>query len=174
MIEVLKTLLPPPTHPIETPKTPWPEIDHIPFPTFYQEIIKTYGSGEIGGFITLFNPFSKNKNLNFFKQCAGILEDLQELKQSAPEYYAFTFYPAQGGLIPFGVTANGDYLFWLYDKECASDAWKIGILASRDAVIEEIGMHFEAFLLSLLRGEIVCASFPNAPFSTPLTFTPFR
>ena len=37
-------------------------------PSDYIEFINEYGTGRIADFIVIFNPFSKNEDVNFFEQ----------------------------------------------------------------------------------------------------------
>lgn len=79
----------------------WPMIENgLPFPSDYIEFINEYGSGRIADFIVIFNPFSKNKDVNFFEQYKFILEDLNYLIKSDKDYYNYQLYPKDNGLIP--------------------------------------------------------------------------
>jgi len=90
----------------------WPSIDErFSFPKDYIEFINVYGTGRIADFMVIFNPFSKNQDINFFEQKKIIIDDLGYLNNEDPEYFKYNLYPDINGLLPIGVTDNGDYIF---------------------------------------------------------------
>lgn len=140
----------------------WPLIeDGLPFPSDYIEFINEYGSGRIADFIVIFNPFSKNENVNFFKQCKFILEDINYLIESDKDYYNYQLYPKDNGLIPLGVTDNGDYLFWVVNSKDNSELWTVAIIAARSPEVEYFDGGLTDFLEGLLKNKIRCKSFPD-------------
>lgn len=106
LIKKLVTILASPVAPSDSGKgMKWPLIeDGLPFPSDYIEFINEYGSGRIADFIIIFNPFSKNEDVNFFEQYKFILEGLTYLIESNKDYYNYQLYPKDNGFIPLGVT----------------------------------------------------------------------
>ncbi|KLR26633.1 hypothetical protein ABR26_02605 [Enterobacter bugandensis] len=140
----------------------WPRIeDGLPFPSDYIEFINEYGSGRIADFIVIFNPFSKNEDVNFFEQYKFILEDLNYLFESDKDYYNYQLYPKDNGLIPLGVTDNGDYLFWVVNSKDNSELWTVAIIAARSPGVEYFDSGLTDFLEGLLKNKIRCKSFPD-------------
>lgn len=138
----------------------WPLIDgKYVFPQDYIALITQYGSGLIADFITLFNPFSKNEYIEFFQQKEWILEDFNSLINDDPDDYTFVLYPKQNGLLPIGVTDNGDTLFWVVSSE-NSELWTIAIIPFRAAEVEFIAENLTGFLEGVLSKRIRCQSFP--------------
>lgn len=80
-------------------------------PDDYKEFIGLYGSGRIANFLWIFNPFSSNKNLNLEQQIelqSSVLGELESYGEKNP----YKSFPAPGGVLPFGITDNGDVVFW--------------------------------------------------------------
>ncbi|HCM9714774.1 TPA: SMI1/KNR4 family protein [Enterobacter kobei] len=139
----------------------WPLIeDGLPFPSDYIEFINEYGSGRIADFILIFNPFSKNGYINFFEQYKFILEDFNYLIESDKGYYNYQLYPNGNGLIPLGVTDNGDYLFWVVNSKDNSELWTVAIIAARTPEVEYFHSGLTDFLEGLLK-KTRCKSFPD-------------
>uniref|UniRef100_UPI0036DE0C98 SMI1/KNR4 family protein n=1 Tax=Photorhabdus sp. RM322S TaxID=3342825 RepID=UPI0036DE0C98 len=159
----LKTILPPPVSPNEAgQKGKWPLIDNnYHFPNDFIEFINCYGTGRIASFINIFNPFSENDDLNFFNQKDLIIEDFNYLIEDDKDYYRFSLYPNKDGLLPIGVTDNGDYIFWVISPTDNSDSWKIAIIASRSPEVEYRQEDLTSFLEGVLSKKIKCRSFPD-------------
>lgn len=163
----LKTILVPPHSPSENgDKDVWPPIDvNISFPDDYVDFIKSYGTGRIADFIALFNPFTKNVDLNFFEQKKLILEDFNYLINEDSDYYNYTLYPNKGGLLPVGVTDNGDYFFWVVSNVENSNLWGTAIVASRSPDVEYFDVNITSLLAGILSKKIKPDSLPgNFPY----------
>lgn len=52
-----------------------------PLPTDYMTFVDRYGSGEIGKWLTIFNPFSKNPNVNLLESFTSLLASIAALKE---------------------------------------------------------------------------------------------
>jgi hypothetical protein len=162
-INKLVTILAAPVHPSESGKgMTWPQIeDNLSFPSDYIDFINEYGSGRIADFIVIFNPFSKNEDVNFFDQYNFILEDLNYLNDSDKDYYKYQLYPKDNGLIPLGVTDNGDYIFWVVNSKDNSDLWSTAIIPARSPEVEYFEGGLTNFLENLLGNKIKCKSLPD-------------
>ncbi len=68
------------------------------------------------------------------------------------------FYNDKKGLFPWGITENGDELFWNF---IGDDSIEIVVYESRYASVMRYAMSMEEFLCKLLRQEIVCPIFPD-------------
>lgn len=163
----LKIILVPPHSPSENgDKDIWPPIDvNISFPDDYVDFTKSYGTGRIADFIALFNPFTKNDDLDFFEQKKPILEDFNYLIDEDSDYYNYTLYPNKGGLLPVGVTDNGDYFFWVVSNVENSNLWGTAIVASRSPDVEYFDMNITSLLAGILSKKIKPDSLPgNFPY----------
>ncbi|WP_072035264.1 SMI1/KNR4 family protein [Dickeya fangzhongdai] len=163
----LNSILVPPDFPNESGSgDTWPSIDEgITFPNDYVEFISNYGTGRIANFIAIFSPFTQNYDLNFFEQKKLIIEDFNYLNNEDPDYFKYNLYPEKNGLLPIGVTDNGDYIFWVVCDLNNSDAWGTAIVASRSPDIE----YFDENITSLLSGVLLRKIKPD---SLPSNFPP--
>jgi hypothetical protein len=89
------------------------------------------------------------------------LEDLNYLIESDEGYYNYQLYPKDNGLIPFGVTDNGDFLFWVVNFKGNSELWTVAIIAARSPEVEYFDGGLTYFLEGLLKNKIKCKSFPD-------------
>lgn len=171
-LKKLNKILPPPIYAYDTGiGVNWPLIDNnFSFPKDYIEFITQYGVGKIDNFLTVFNPFSDNENLNFFKQKKWVIDDFIELTESDPDYYPFILYPKVNGLLPIGITDNGDYLFWIVSSD-NSDSWNIAVIAARASEVEYQPENLTSFIAGVLSKRIQSMSFPKNFPSTNIVFS---
>ncbi|MCC8381118.1 MULTISPECIES: SMI1/KNR4 family protein [unclassified Xenorhabdus] len=159
----LNNILPLPIHPNENGQDKkWPLIDDLhSFPKDYKDFITLYGTGRVADFITIFNPFSEDDDLNFFMQKEWIIEDFTSLVESDPDYYPFIFHPNNNGLLPIGITENGDYIFWVASSDNC-ELWSVAIIAARAPEVEYRQENFTDFLEGILSKNLKCMSFPDS------------
>jgi len=170
-INNLLAVLPPPTTPNEAGAgKQWPMIDGMFFPSDYVEFINVYGSGRIADFLVVFNPFSQNEDINFFDQFSLVLSDFNELVASDRDYFNYPLYPVENGLIPVGVTDNGDYIFWVVTSRQNSDEWQVAIIASRSPEVEYFQGTLTSVLEGLLMGRLSSSSLPSRFASAGIRF----
>src|SRR5579872_4898090 len=100
-------------------------------PQDYKQFIEVFGTRKIGDFIGILNPFSENEFVNLIKSSKGFLEADEVLRKKHPKDYVYDFYPEQGGPFPFGVTDNGDVLYWKTEGE--PDRWPVVIFDPRES-----------------------------------------
>ncbi|MEQ9832953.1 SMI1/KNR4 family protein [Pectobacterium versatile] len=162
-IPKLNSILVPPDFPYESGSVDtWPSIDEgTTFPNDYVGFISNYGTGRIANFIAIFNPFTQNNDLNFFEQKKLIIDDFNYLNNEDPDYFKYNLYPEKNGLLPIGVTDNGDYIFWVVSDLNNSDAWGTAIVASRSPDIEYFDENITSLLSGFLSRKIKADSFPN-------------
>jgi hypothetical protein len=172
----MEMIISPPVVPNEAPQCEeWGEIERklgIALPTDYKYFLERYGSGRIDEFISIFNPNASNKFLNFNHQIEEQLNVIRELKAEGSEVVPFEIFPAEGGLLPFGKTDNGDVLFWVTVGQ--ADTWSVAVNASRSPEWQVFSCGMVEFLSSILRKHESCSIFPNDfPSDTPI-FVPYR
>lgn len=141
-------------------KNSWEEVEKrigITFPEDYKEFIDSYGEGSINEFLWVLSPFCKNENLNSIKRFKVMQESYNSIKKEFPEDFLFEFYYGQNGLFPWGITDNGDELFWNYKD----DTIDIIVYASRYTEYVTYAMSMEEFLCNLLKKDIICSIFPD-------------
>lgn len=174
-IELFKKVIKVPESPCNNGnKADWEEFENKEiqiFPDDYKAFINTYGSGVINNFIWILNPFEKNENINFFKKSKEMLDAYSELKQMFPNDYVYDVYPQSKGLLPCGVTDNGDEIYWKTDQHI--NDWKI-IVYDSSAESYEYDMSLIEFLYKICIKEIMCEAFPDDLFDKEAKFTKFE
>lgn len=175
-IETLRKILPPPLSPIESGKEEyWTEIEQkigISLPSDYRDYITTFGTGYVGEFIWVFNPFASKPTFNLIEQIRVRLDAVRVIKQQLPSDAPFKLFPEQGGLLPCGATGNGDCLFWL--TEGNPDEWPILVNESRGPDWAQFNMRLTDFLAGVIRREISCEIFPTDFPGQRVIFAPRR
>ncbi|MBW5894509.1 SMI1/KNR4 family protein [Pectobacterium polaris] len=174
-ISDLNSILVPPDFPNESGSGDvWPSIDKdLSFPSDYIEFISIYGTGRIADFLAIFNPFTQNHDLDFFEQKKLIIEDFKYLNNEYPEFFTYKLYPEINGLLPIGVTDNGDYIFWVVSDLKNSDTWGTAIVASRSPDIECFDENITSLLSGILLRKIKSDSLPNNFPPENITFEKF-
>ncbi|MBI1259274.1 MAG: hypothetical protein GC204_17550 [Chloroflexi bacterium] len=148
----LLSLLRPPEEPIETGSAEgWAAVEAMlstTLPEDYKQFIGNFGSGWLGGFLFVWNPFASAFYMNFETRYVWKLGSLEG------EPLPYPLYPASGGLLPFAATKDGDTLFWV--TQAQPDHWTIFILPARGSAddYDEYAMDFTTFLCKLLKFEI--------------------
>ena len=138
----------------------WKSIENekkIVFPEDYKRFLEYYGEGSINNFLWILSPISENPYLNSFKQLSNMKNSYEYMKNNNLIDYDYCFYDNGGGLFPWGITDNGDELFWNYLK----DRIDIVVFSSRYEDIMSYKMSMESFLYGLLSGKIECDIFPE-------------
>lgn len=154
-------------------KKMWSDIEekhNIFFPDDYKWFISNYGTGLINDFILVFNPFSENKNINFFDQIEYLLESYLISKEYDQEAFYWSVYPEKGGLLPFGRTLNGDELYWKTDGN--PNEWKI-VICDKD-LCKEYNSGLVELLYKILIREEKIHCFPEDAFEEQPFFKSFN
>lgn len=165
----ISKLITPPADPNDAPQPhEWSKIEAllgISLPEDYKEFTSLYGTGRIDNFLWVFNPSSQNENINLATQVRvqlGALSDLQTFGEVLP----YKLYPEPDGIFPFGITENGDVLYWKTTGQ--PEAWSVLVNEARSPEWETFSMTMTEFLLEVLNRRIRPSAFPNAfPSSTP-------
>ncbi len=157
--EELVHIAPPPGQPVDG-RGDWSQVERslCALPDDYKVLVGAYGAGSFDHFIWVLSPFSKNQYLNLIEQAKLAREAHESLRRdfSEPPYYPF--FPENSGLLPFGITDNGDYLYW---KTAGSPKnWPVIIGAAREPKYEIFKCSVSEFLADILSRRITCNIFP--------------
>ncbi len=152
LVSKLKNIFPVPDKPhcAVTDEAQWAAIEEklgLQLPADYKTFIGIYGTGHIGDFIILYNPFSTYKPANLFHYIEYILWAESQLKPFSP--LELPLYPEPGGLLPFAKTYDGDCLFWQTQGE--PDEWTLYLQEVRSSDYEQYAMTMSDFFIKLLR-----------------------
>jgi hypothetical protein len=162
-MKALENLMRPPARPSETPeKGGWEAVEAtlgFALPEDYKEFISTYGTGAVDGFLWVLNPFSKNQHLNLINQGTVRLDAQRRFAEDSGITTPYALHPDADGLFPWGLTDNGDVLYWLCKG--APSSWFIVVCDSRASYWEEFNFSTTEFLASLITRQIVVDVFPD-------------
>jgi hypothetical protein len=169
----LESVVAPPKQPLEVPSAAeWSTYEGklgTGFPDDYKRHVERYGSGGFDQFIWIFNPKAKSSYFNLMDQASRILAGEKELREKhGASEVPFRLFPEFGGLLPFGITDNGDTLFWKTGGD--SNRWTVVVNTVRTARYEEFGRNMTDFLVGVLSGELKCKAFPEDVPSAAPTF----
>jgi hypothetical protein len=152
----------------------WPEVQErigSVLPRDYKDFINSYGSVYVNRFLQVHNPFSERPFVNLYRQVARTLSAWRELKTghgSALCPYPLWFEP--GGLLPWGLSDNGDGLFWL--TEGHPDQWTVVLNERGGDGFEVFGGSMVEFLIAFLTRSLderfFGGQFNDAPMIEPL------
>jgi hypothetical protein len=127
-------------------------------PPDYVIFINQYGTGCIDNFLWIWNPESKNKYLN-------LLEVVKETHGYVDVAFNKAGGKAKGGLLPFGISDNGDYFCW--DTYGEPSSWPVLVFDPRGGVYDSPNLKFAEFLFALFSGELILNALPRGIPSVP-------
>ena len=130
--------------------------NNIVFPEDYKRFLEYYGTGSINGFLWVLSPICDNSYLNSFEQYKIMKKSYETMINRNLMDFKYRFYNSGIGLFPWGITDNGDELYWNYIK----DGMEIVVFASRYADVFSYKMNMEEFLCGLLTKSIECSVLP--------------
>jgi hypothetical protein len=175
-VATLIELAPPPSRPYD-PGTPeqWDAMEAklgTRLPSDFRAIAERYGGGTFDHFIHLASvgELSRAPRIDELLDSSNMTWDTR--KGSS---YALPrgIYPKLGGLLPCGVTDNGDLLHWKTGGD--PDRWTIAVVGARLGPVEEFKCGFAEFLVRALTGKIRPQAFRgNVPDTEPPRFDPAR
>lgn len=90
---------------------------NVSFPLDYRHFIEQFGGGCIDSFLWILSPASQNENLSTVPMMKKWSGTLRQIQNDAPEDVPYPLWPDANGLVMWGVTDNGDLLFWSNDSE---------------------------------------------------------
>lgn len=159
-IELLKILLKTEKEQLNGRNKNWNEVEdkfNIVFPDDYKQIIDMYGSGAVNHFLWIYSPFSSNTNLNLMNKFYELKISYEYMKNNFPEKFPLEFYNGKRGIFPWGITDNGDELYWNFTDNTA----EILIYESRYSNMQKYDEDLSGFLVNLLSKKISCDIFPD-------------
>ncbi len=152
-LRILLSEAPPPSLPVDAGEEKrWNDFQRTigtALPADYKWLINTYGSGVFRGILVLWNPFSKDKEINLLKQVTPVLKSFgQRFRGEFP----LPCFPEPGGLLPFGGDQDRVYLFW--KTLGPPEQWHIVHYKSDDGGYRIYPMGIVEFLVQWIAGRI--------------------
>jgi len=167
-IDMLMQVIPPPLEPTGAFLGPWAPVEAelgIPLPPDYKDLVRVYGSGHYMEFFGVGVPRSPNPNtrleMKVPRACATFF-DRDELP--------YPLWPDPQGLVPFGSTDNGDFLFWL--PRGAPEKWGVVVWDRGLWTFESFDCDITSFIAGVATGEIIPEAFPEDLVTCDCLFRP--
>lgn len=167
-IENLMKAVPPPAKPFQAFAGPWEPIETeigTTLPQDYKEFARLYGQGYFMEFLGIDIPRSQNPNVRLEFKVRAVCSTLLALDE-----LTYPLWPSPGGLLPFGQTDNGDYLFWLTHGAPAD--WGVVVWDRAFGAFEPLECDLTDFLAGLASGEILPKEFPDDLLPCDCMFKP--
>ncbi|MCX2953346.1 SMI1/KNR4 family protein [Lentzea sp. NEAU-D7] len=138
------------------PAVDWPAVESrlgTALPADYRVLAENYPALSIDGFMGVFHVVSEKDDESDLREFAErTLGYWRALRADLPDAVPHPLYPESGGLLPWGVTDNNDFLCWLTNGE--PDEWPVVVTTVHEWWTYEGTML--SFLSGILRREIVC------------------
>jgi hypothetical protein len=133
----------------------------VALPADYKQIVSAYGSGCFNAFVRIFNPIATSPYGNLLSQriLQGDIEE--ETRDDDYPVYPHPVVPAIPGILPFGITDNGNVLFWIVGSSDTA-RWTLAVNDPRSDRRDVFHLDLVSFLCQLLVGEIRCSVFPDS------------
>jgi len=128
-------------------------------PTDYLRFVQSYGPGVIDDFLYVFIPQAANDNLRLESQYERQTSALRSLREHGV-HIPFAIHPEPGGILPWGVTDNGDVCFWKTQGE-DPDRWEVAVADGRMSYWFEYPGTMSELLLGVLTRVVYCDIFPD-------------
>jgi hypothetical protein len=159
-IERLMAVVPPPAAPSQAFRGPWEPVEAKigrELPPDYKAFVRLYGGGYFFDDLVMINVAeATSPGARLESQVPLICGTFTAFGDDRLPY---RLWPEAGGLIPFGVTIDGDYIFWL--PEGAPAAWKVVVWGRGLGTFEVFDCDVTDFLAGLASGEILPKEFPE-------------
>jgi hypothetical protein len=129
-------------------------------PEDYKEFIEIFGFGKVNEFLTILVPNVSNKYVDLVKRGRMELAAYESARTEFPEYYQDNTYPTPGGLLPFGLTDNGEVLYWR--TVGAPTDWTVTVYESRGPEKCDFPGGMCDFLVAILTRRLECNALPRS------------
>jgi len=171
----LTRLVPPPRR-SRNPATEWPAVEAalgVALPPDYKALVEVYGLGQFDDFLSVFHPETANPHLNLQRAVTGPYGALWALRtlREGGEAIPYPIFPESGGLLPWGITDNGNVCYWRTASSNPS-RWTVAVNESRGPTWDDFAGTMVDFLLAVLSRRRRCVVFPDDFPSDHPTFTP--
>jgi hypothetical protein len=150
--DVIALISPPATpHEVGT-LAEWQAIEQVlgvTFPSDFREFVFAYGSGQLGQFYWVWNPFWGPE---FLREVRDVCGSEGDLRRQYPDFYPYPIYPERPGFLPWGSDDNGNYYGWL--TEGPSDRWPVLTNNMRGRGYRLFQGTMTEYLAGVFRGEV--------------------
>ncbi|HEY3695176.1 SMI1/KNR4 family protein [Phenylobacterium sp.] len=134
-------------------------------PQDYKDFVRIYDEGEFMEFLGIHVPACRSPHVRFEAEVHAVQKALLD-----DEGLAYPLWPNPGGLIVFGKTDFGDYLFWL--PHGPPENWRVVVWGRGLQKFETFDRDLTEFLAGLATGEILPEDFPEGMLPCDHLFRP--
>ncbi len=157
-IERLLAAVPPPAAPVEAYDGLWEPIEAdlgTRLPQDYKDFVRLYGEGEFMEFLGIHVPQSWSPYVRLLSEARATARIFGSFEEELP----YSLWPTAGGLLAFGKTDFGDYLFWL--TRGAPEDWTVVVWGRGLQQFEAFDCGLTDFLAGVATGQIDPQDFPE-------------
>lgn len=142
---------------VEKPAPPvdWAEVRSrlgTALPADYRVLADNYPGLYLDGFMSVVHPVGGERTFSLQEFVEQTLEEFRLRQEDFPEEVPHPLFPEPGGLLPWGITDNNDYVFWLTTGE--PDEWQVVATDTDDWWTFPGNM--QKFLVGVLKREVRC------------------
>lgn len=141
----------------------------ITLPDDYKFFVEHFPHGTLLNFITVLRPGAPTKHTDLIQKGLVIRDVLCEIAAMGDTECPYPIFPAPTGLMPWGISDNGNFLLW----RTQAPQWSMVIGSARDSKWAEYPLCMTEFLLKVAHGEIVCPVFPDDLLEENPWFEPY-
>jgi hypothetical protein len=141
----------------------------VDLPSDYRAFIDRFGVGSIADFLWIFGPEAPVPTLDFLESSRELAETYKALRASHAAAYPYAVFPEPGGLLAWGISDNGDELWW--ETTGAADNWPVVVTQTRGNYHERYDMPLTTFVSAWVGHRITSDILVQALSNR---FSPFR
>jgi hypothetical protein len=133
----------------------------IQLPPDYKQLISVYGHGAFDNFLWVYQPVSEDAFMDLVVQSKRRIDILRDIKgEFGKKDVPYGLFPEPGGLLPWGVTDNGNICYW-QTITGGPTKWTVTVNQSRGPRWAEFDGSMTEFLSAVLSGQYQCPVFPD-------------
>ncbi|PTX99795.1 hypothetical protein DB346_18440 [Verrucomicrobia bacterium LW23] len=121
--DLKRVLTPPPSLASKPSPSDWRRLG-FDLPHDYKLFIETYGAGSVSSVLNVFSPFALCEGCNMLAELKKVTQLGEEMGADFSDLAVDTcYFPHKGGLLPFALTENHQYIFWITTGP--ADRWRL-------------------------------------------------
>lgn len=143
-------------------------------PEDYKQYIRYYGLSYVCEFLRVPSPFVIDGDYLNLKRFSELQSEAFRITRDkfGTRVVPYPIYPEEGGLLAWGVTDNGDVIYWRTVGD--PNSWTIVVNESRSDWYEEFPFGMVEFVVKVITGELVSEILPVADLDRSVVIQPHR
>ncbi|MFC4856931.1 SMI1/KNR4 family protein [Actinophytocola glycyrrhizae] len=137
------------------PEYQWDEIEHslgLRLPDDYKELVGKFPPGHFQGFLHVIRPGDVGEaSSEYLGYYSHRLDDMRTWRADEPDRFPYPIFPESGGLIPWGVTTQGDLFFWATDLT-DPNSWPVVVTDYEFSNWKKVSKGLASFLRDVVTG----------------------